>query len=86
MDWYLFCEFGTVFVGSDLDTATESHSWAAAENASSSILETREELPRVNIDGPLIKFFPYDSNRVRQEVVVVPYDPEYPRPIYRELP
>ena len=85
-DWYLSKEPGAVFAGSDLDTATESRSWAGAENNSVSVLETREALPRVNIDGPLIKFFPYDSNRVRQEVVVVPYDPEYPRPIYRELP
>ena len=84
-DWYLSKEPGAVFAGSDLDTATERHSWAGEENNSSSILETREALPGVNIDGPLIKFFPYDPNRVRQEVVVVPYDPEYPRPIYREL-
>ena len=84
-DWYLSREPGTVFAGSDLDTTTEQYSWAGEENNSSSILETREERPGVNIDGPLIKFFPYDSNRVRQEVVVVPYDPEYPLPIYREL-
>lgn len=84
-DWYLSDQPGLVFAGSDADTETERHEWAGAANDSINTLETREVLPGLKFNCPYIEFFPHDPGRVRQEVVVVPYDPEHPRPIYQEI-